>query len=154
MPRQYRHEAPYNRALRWTRTADNDTLVKWTVKATRDAWPCIEWPASIPRQDAARIAHSFAQDVVQYYREDGDQLIRMPWRTVEDGEGDCKSLAVLVASLCAAAGRRVSLRFVSYPGEDWFAHVYAIVDGVPVDPELHFSEEVIHSHRLDVHIAP
>lgn len=153
MLNQYNSEAPYTRALRYTRNASNGTLVRWCVDAVRQAWPLIEWPAGIPRRDAARIAHAYAQDVVQYVREDGDQLIRLPWRTVEDGQGDCKSLAVLVASLCAAAGRKVSLRFAQFPGEDWFGHVYAVVDGVPVDPELDFGEEVLYLARRDAVIT-
>jgi hypothetical protein len=152
MPAEYIAESPYTRALRWTGNANNRTLVRWCVDAVDAAWPLIEWPSGIPRRDAARIAHAYAKDVVQYVREDGDQLIRMPWRTVADGQGDCKSLAVLVASLCRAAGRRVVLRFVKFPGENWFGHVYAVVDGVAVDPELEFSEEVLYSHRLDVTI--
>lgn len=142
----------YAHALRTTSRADNDTLVEWTVDAVRIAWPRIEWPENLSRRDAARIAHAYAQDVVRYVREDGDQLIRLPWRTVEDGIGDCKSLAVLVASLCRAAGRSVLLRFVQYPGEDWYGHVFAVVDGVPVDPELHFSDEAVYLRSLDVPI--
>lgn len=149
MRREYVVNAPYTRAMRWTDNADNDTLVKWTTHAARTAWPCIEWPDSIPREEAAQVAHAFAQEVVRYEREDGDQLIRMPWRTLADGVGDCKSLAVLVASLCAAAGCRVVLRFTAQPGEDWFSHVYAIVDNLPVDPELQFGDEVPYISAVD-----
>lgn len=141
--------APYARALRWEPNADNATLVRWTTKAARDAWPCIPWSLKVPRAEVPRLVHAFAQDTVQYLREDGDQLIRMPWRTLEDGQGDCKSLAVLVGSLCAAAGCSVVLRFVAYPGEDWYGHVFAVVDGVPVDPELEYGEECLYSHHLD-----
>lgn len=152
MPRHYIAESPYARALRWTASASNRTLVRWCVDAVNEAWPRIEWPANLSRRGAARIAHAYAQDAVQYELESGDQLIRMPWRTIEDGVGDCKSLAVLVAALCAAAGRSVVLRFVRFPGESWYGHVYAVVDGVPVDPELDFSKEVIYWSRLDVPI--
>lgn len=141
--------APYARALRWNPEADNATLVRWTTKAARDAWPCIAWTAKVARADVPRVVHAFAVDMVRYLREDGDQLIRMPWRTLEDGQGDCKSLAVLVGSLCAAAGCSVVLRFVAYEGEDWYGHVYAVVDGVPVDPELEFGKECLYLHHID-----
>lgn len=145
----YVGNAPHTRALRYAHDADNDTLVRWTCAATRHAWPLIEWPDSIARTDAAETVHAFAREAVRYEREDGDQLIRMPWRTIADGVGDCKSLAVLVASLCAAAGCRVVLRFAQFPGEDWYGHVYAVVDGVAVDPELEFGKEVLSSAHLD-----
>lgn len=148
MPTRYKN-APYERATRWNPDADNATLVRYTIAAAREAWPRIKWPAALSKLNAARIAHEYAQCVVAYVREDGDQLIRMPWRTVEDGQGDCKSTAVLIASLCAAAGRHVVLRFVSFPGEDWYGHVYAVVDGVPVDPELTFGQECIYLHHID-----
>lgn len=144
---------PYVHTLRWTESATNGTLVRWCVDAVREAWPRIAWPDAVSRRNAARLVHAYAQTAVRYEREDGDQLIRMPWRTVADGVGDCKSLAVLVASLCAAAGCRVTLRFVRFQGEDWYGHVYAVVDGVAVDPELHFGEEVVHSSRKDVTIT-
>lgn len=144
---------PYVHALRWTRNATNGTLVRWCVEAVRHAWPRIHWPQTISRADAARLVHAYARAMVRYEREDGDQLIRMPWRTVADGVGDCKSLAVLVASLCAAAGCRVALRFVRFENENWYGHVYAVVDGVVVDPELHFGEEVLYSSRKDVTIT-
>lgn len=153
MPNGYAHDAPYTRALAWREDADNGDLVAMTVRAARIGARSLQWPAALNRADAARIAHAYAQDVVEYVREDGDQLIRLPWRTVADGQGDCKSLAVLVASLCAAAGRRVVLRFVAFPGEDWYGHVYAVVDGVPNDPELDFGEECVYSHRIDRRIA-
>lgn len=149
MFRQHVIGSPYTRALRWRTNADNDTLVRWTTNAARAAWPLIEWPASIPPDEAAFTAWQFARECVRYEREDGDQLIRMPWRTLADGVGDCKSLAVLVASLCAAAGRNVQLRFVEFPGEDWFGHVYAVVDNLPVDPELEYGEEVAYISALD-----
>lgn len=149
MPNGYIQEAPYVRALVWQTDADNADLVRLTARAARSAWPRIVWPDGLPREDAARIAHAYARDVVQYVKEDGDQLIRMPWRTVADGRGDCKSLAVLVAALCAAAGRSVALRYVAYPGEDWYGHVYAVVDGVPVDPELDFGKEVLYCAAIE-----
>lgn len=146
---QYVPDAPYTRALAWNENATNATLVRYTVKAARDAWPFIAWPREIPRERAARVVHNFAREAITYRKETGDQLTRMPWRSIEDGEGDCKSLAVLVGSLCRAAGCDVVLRFVRYPGEDHFGHVFAIVDGVPVDPELPFGMEVDAAGHLD-----
>lgn len=149
---RYVSESPYARALVWRRNASNADLVQMTVAAARMAAAVVQWPDGLPRQRAARIAHDFARRSVRYVREDGDQLIRLPWRAIADGQGDCKTLSVLVASIGAAAGRSVALRFVQYPGESWFGHVYAVIDGTPVDPELDFGAEVVYLHRLDIAI--
>lgn len=87
--------------------------------------------------------HAYAARQVEYVPENGTQVIRAPWVTVDQGRGDCKSTAVLIASMCAAAGRRVDLKFIDYEGanrEHW-AHVYALVDGTPCDPLLPYGEE-------------
>lgn len=141
--------APYTGTIRARDRATNADLVRDVTDAARTAAGKLEWPANIPPEDAAEAMHAFTRAAVHYEAEDGDQLIRMPWRTIADGTGDCKSTAVLIASMCRAAGRDARLRFVRYDGEDWFGHVYAVVDGTPVDPQLQFGEEVIHSHHTD-----
>lgn len=146
---EYDSDSPYRDTLAWNANADNATLCASVIAATRHAWTRIEWPRTTPPEDAARLAHELARTRVRYVREDGDQLIRMPWRTLSDGVGDCKSFAVLVASLCKAAGRSVVLRFAQYAGEDHFGHVYAVVDGVAVDPELPFGDEVTAEFTID-----
>lgn len=130
--------------------ADNLDLVAMVVKATRDAWPYLGAP--IARKIAPREVHAFARDSITYEKETGDQLIRMPWRTLSDGKGDCKSLAALTASLCRASGCRTTLRFVRYAGSDHFAHVYTVADGYVVDPELPFGKEVKYAAAFDVPI--
>lgn len=138
----YNSKAPYERAALWNERATNADLQRYVIDATRAAWPHIDWPRNIPRKDVPATVHAFAQQAVQYVREDGDQLTRLPWRTVEDGIGDCKSLSVLVASLARAAGCSVVLRFAQYPGDDHYGHVYAVVDGIVCDPELRLGDEV------------
>jgi hypothetical protein len=149
---RYVSGSPYTRALVWNPNATNDDLVAMVTAATRAAWRCIDVPAFMDRESAPLYAHRFARDAVSYVLEDGDQLVRMPWRSVADGVGDCKSLAVLTASLCRAAGCSVVLRFVGYPGDDHFAHVYTVADGVVVDPELTYGAEVDHAFRRDVRV--
>ena len=119
MKPQRKTDAPYTDALVWNEDATNDDLITHTLTAVRIAGRAIVWPEGVDKARAGRIAHAFARQAVRHVREDGDQLTRMPWRTLLDGRGDCKSLAVLVAALCAAAGRSVALRYVAYPGEDW-----------------------------------
>lgn len=149
MPKQYAPGSPYARALRWSRNASNDDLCTMVMEAARHSWPFLQWPRSIPREDVPAAVYEYVRERVQYVREDGDQLIRMPWRTLEDGQGDCKSLTVLVAALARAAGCSVVVRFVRYAGDDHYGHVYPIVDGVPVDVELPLGSEVNYQDKED-----
>lgn len=130
--------------------ARNGDLVQDVVTAAYIGARRCRWPAGVPAKDAGHIMWQYTRDEVKYIAERGDQYIRLPWRTLEDGRGDCKSTAVLIASMCAAAGRRAVLRFVSYPGEDYYSHVYPVVDGTPCDPLRDYGTEYIYSHRLDV----
>lgn len=139
---KYVQGAPYARAMDWNTDATNADLVALVVYAARRARPFVKVPAFVSRDNAPEVVHAFARDRVRYVLESGDQLVRMPWRTVQDGRGDCKSMAVLCATLLASAGCDTVLRFVRYRGDDHFAHVYAVGDGVPVDPELPLGSEV------------
>ena len=141
--------SPYGGTVHFNADASNADLVRYVMQTARAAWPFIEWPKGIPRRDAARAIHELARRRVRYVREDGDQLIRFPWRALEDGQGDCKTLSVFVASMARAAGLPVRIRFVRYLGDDHFAHVYAVVDGIPVDPELSYGEEVTFESKMD-----
>jgi hypothetical protein len=140
--KQAAQDSPYPHTLEWNTDADTYDLVRMTLNAARQAAPYIDWPKDIPRAEAGRVAWELARDRITYVREDGDQLVRMPWRSLADGNGDCKSLAVFVGALCKAAGCRVVMRYVQYPGDEHYGHVYAVVDGVPCDPELDHGTEV------------
>ena len=66
----------------------------------------------------------------------------MPHVLLASRVGDCKSTAVLCASLLAAAGCRVELKFLQYEAaRPWWEHVYCLADGVPVDPLLPLGRE-------------
>ena len=110
------------------------------------------WVGGIPGWNSEQI-HDWVQRTIKY-REDTDpnnQRLRMPWATVQEGAGDCKSTAILIAALAAASGRRAALRFVDQRGEGW-DHVYAIVDGIPMDPLLSAGKEVDYLCRYDIKI--
>lgn len=107
----------------------------------------------LPRDQAARLAWCFVRRFIKYAPDDREQLVRLPWRTIADGEGDCKSTAVLIAALCAASGCDVRLAFAQLPGQDYFGHVYVLSDGVAVDPLLEFGAECLYIRRAVVPIA-
>lgn len=133
--------------------ADTWSLVDDVTTTAFVALRHCSWPEEIPRSEAAETMHAYAAEV-DYIAEDGTQYIRAPWITAQQRRADCKSTAILIASMCAAAGRRVELKFLQYDdndGDHW-AHVYAVVDGVPVDPLLPFGEEYPYLRHLKVRI--
>jgi len=145
--------SPDIRYFRIRNKANTHTLVEDVTHAARIAAACTTWPAELPAKDAARLAHSFAASAVRYDADMGTQTIRMPWRSV-NSQGDCKSTAILIASLCAAAGRDVVLRFLQYePGPTWYAHVFAVVDGIPVDPLLPYGEQYDYLRKTETRIS-
>lgn len=98
--------------------------------------------------------HAFLVERITYEADtDPDyQRLRMPWRTVMDGTTDCKSSAIFIGALSLASGRTVDLRFTDATGNGW-GHVYAIVDGVAVDPLLPFGDhpKAARSHAVRFH---
>lgn len=71
------------------------------------------------------------------YNEDpnGVQWIRTPARLLHDGEGDCKSMAILSASLLNNLGIPCFFRFVSFSKNNQITHVYTVTEGgIIIDP--------------------
>lgn len=88
----------------------------------------------LPRGEVPYLCYLMLRHCVRYRPEYTDQFVRYPWRLLRDGIGDCKSFGVFAASLCARAGCATVLRFVIWRGDDHFGHVYAVADGVAIDP--------------------
>jgi len=64
---------------------------------------------------------------VRYRIDDnGYQWIKSPARLLKDGEGDCKSLTMFIASCLHCVGIPCKVRFVSFDGEDQYTHVYPV----------------------------
>lgn len=115
--------------------------------AARGAWSAV--PGNVGRALCEYVA-----DAVPYVEDGAVQSIRLPSALVLGGmSGDCKSTAVFVGGLAAAAGRAVVLRFVQYPtGPAWLSHVYAVVDGVACDPLQGYGVEAPFARSEDVAI--
>ena len=62
------------------------------------------------------------------YREDPmpRQDIRTPARLLADGVGDCKSMALFIASCLHCLGIQFVFRFVSFNGSAIYSHVYIV----------------------------
>lgn len=129
----------------------NDELIADVAAAAMVAADCIR--GGMPRASAARTVWRFVK-FGTWYKEEGPegQFVRMPWRFLSDGGGDCKSQAVFIAAMCAASGCRVVLRFVTLPGDTQPGHVFAVVDGQPVDPLLDFGKECAYIRAVDIPI--
>ena len=70
------------------------------------------------------------------YREDGIgyQHVKTPARLIHSGFGDCKSIAILVASLLTCLRIPCKFRFVCLSGNE-IGHVYVVTDsGINIDP--------------------
>lgn len=130
--------------------ADNIELAQTVAIAAAAAVPFLQ---PLPRNDAARLCWRMIAHHVGYFPEYGVQMVRMPWRLLADGVGDCKSQAVFIGSMCARSGCAVVIRFVQLPGTDYFGHVFAVVDGVPVDPLLEYGAECDYLSACDVRIS-
>lgn len=118
----------------------NAQLIGDVVAAARESARCVR--GGLDRATAGRQCWDYVRAATRYHAETPDaQLVRLPWRFVADGVGDCKSQAIFVAALCAASGCTVVLRFVTLPNDSAPGHVYAVVDGIPVDPLLEYGQE-------------
>jgi hypothetical protein len=106
-------------------------------------------PDLIPREDVPRVLHAYVVQYVPYVEDDDLQSIRRPAALVHGYSGDCKSTAIFIGSLAKKAGCDVVLRFAAYPETGYFSHVYAVVDGVPVDPLLPFGHEEPYIRKED-----
>lgn len=146
-----RPETLHARVL-WDGTVDNDGLVTLTVNAARDAVAVLRRagrPAPCPLDVLPRWCWTYCRDHANYHAEQDTQYVRMPWAFVEDGVGDCKSTAVFIGALCRAAGANVKLRFTGEVANGPYSHVYAIINGTPVDPLLTYGVEAFSLRSLD-----
>jgi transglutaminase-like putative cysteine protease len=135
------------------RTVTNGQLVEMVTDAAQIAANRIAWPKQLPRDRAPEIIHHYLRRHVRYKAEPPSmQIVRLPSATVKEGVADCKSTAVFLVAALRAAGWPVALRFIKQGGRSAYSHVYALADGVPVDPLLPFGQEPVYSAHKDVEI--
>lgn len=136
----------------WDGTVDNDGLVALTVRAAREAVVTLRKaarPVPCALDVLPRWCWLYCREHAEYHAEQDTQYVRMPWAFVEDGVGDCKSTAVFIGAVCRAAGANVKLRFTAEAADGPYSHVYAIINGVPVDPLLPFGVEAFSLRSID-----
>lgn len=93
------------------------------------------------------------------YNEDppGVQWVRTPARLIHDAEGDCKSMAILTASLLANLDIPCFFRFVSFSPNKQITHVYVVTNGgIIIDPVERVNGQPIfnyassYTHKIDM----
>lgn len=114
-----------------------------TVRQARDVAHSVRWARMPDRAMVPTLLHHYAAHRIPYTADGNLQSIRRPAAIVGAGmTADCKSTAVFIGGLGAAAGCDVRLRFVEYAGTPWLSHVYAIIDGTACDPLQQFGAEL------------
>lgn len=145
-----RTERPY--LIRERADADTWHLVEDVIYAALLSISCTA-PIQGMKKHAAKYAHAIAAGI-EYRADNGDQTIMMPHRLLTHGRGDCKSTAVLCATIGAAAGCRVDLAFIQYDeGPTHWQHVFAIIDGIACDPLLPLGDAFPYLRGIQTRIA-
>jgi hypothetical protein len=128
---------------------DNAALVGAVVDAARNAADIVRWSDPPDRDRVPDLLHRYVRTCTKYRAENDTQVIRYPSALVRERVGDCKSTAVFIAALAAGAGCRSSVVFIRQQGKPWWSHVFAVVDGVAVDPLLPLSREAPNTGRRE-----
>lgn len=102
-------------------------------------------------EETCRAVFDFIVDNVNYNEDpDGVQWIRTPARLLHDGEGDCKSMAILSASLLNNLGIPCFFRFVSFSKNNQITHVYTVTEsGIIIDPVERIDEQPVFNYASE-----
>lgn len=125
--------------LKKRRGTTND-IINEVLNTYQDTWhTTAELAESLRRgteEETCRAVFDFIIANVNYNEDpDGVQWIRTPARLLHDGEGDCKSMAILSASLLNNLGIPCFFRFVSFSKNNQITHVYTVTEsGIIIDP--------------------
>lgn len=126
-----------------THSGNNATVIR-TIKEVFDEYKDTVRPITVDLDglDLYSQCYSIFQyiiDHVQYKEDEGNnQYIKTPARLLNDGVGDCKSMAILAACCLYTLGIPCYLRFVSFNKNPIYTHTYVVVpDGdseIVIDP--------------------
>lgn len=82
---------------------------------------------NLPVDERCRAVFSYLARNVRYKLDPiGNQYIKTPARLLSDGEGDCKSLTMFIASCLYCLHVPVIVRFVNFDGGYQYSHVYPV----------------------------
>ena len=102
-------------------------------------------------EETCRAVFDFIIENVNYNEDpDGVQWIRTPARLLHDGEGDCKSMAILSASILNNLGIPCFFRFVSFSKNHQITHVYTVTEsGIIIDPVERVNGQPVFNYASD-----
>lgn len=115
-------------------------IINEVLNTYQDTWHTTAELAETLRRnteyDTCKAVFDFIVENVNYNEDpNGVQWIRTPARLLHDGEGDCKSMAILSASLLNNLGIPCFFRFVSFSKNNQITHVYTVTEsGIIIDP--------------------
>lgn len=134
-------------------TTDNAGLVRAVRNAARDAVRLVRWREAPDLDRLPELLHRYVNERTRYRPEKSTQVIRYPSAFVRQAVGDCKSTAVFIAAMGAAAGCRATVVFIRQGGRPYFSHVFATLDGVTVDPLLPLGTEAPNTGRVEYEVT-
>lgn len=130
-------------------------IINEVLNTYQDTWHTTAELAEILRQeteeDTCRAVFDFIINNVRYNEDpDGVQWIRTPARLLHDGEGDCKSMAILSASILNNLGIPCFFRFVSFSKNHQITHVYTVTEsGIIIDTVERVNGQPVFNYASD-----
>lgn len=130
-------------------------IINEVLNTYQDTWHTTAELAEILRreteEDTCRAVFEFIINNVRYNEDpDGVQWIRTPARLLHDGEGDCKSMAILSASILNNLGIPCFFRFVSFSKNHQITHVYTVTEsGIIIDPVERINGQPVFNYASD-----
>lgn len=130
-------------------------IINEVIATYRDTWHTTAELAETLRRDneldTCKAVFDFIVDNVHYNEDpNGVQWVRTPARLLHDGEGDCKSMAILSASLLNNLDIPCFFRFVSFSKNKQITHVYTVTEsGIIVDPVERIDGQPVFNYASD-----
>lgn len=130
-------------------------IINEVLNTYQDTWhTTAELAETLKREteeDTCRAVFEFIINNVRYNEDpDGVQWIRTPARLLHDGEGDCKSMAILSASILNNLGIPCFFRFVSFSKNHQITHVYTVTEsGIIIDPVERVNGQPVFNYASD-----
>lgn len=124
---------------------DTHAIIKTIMYADKYLGPATskqakELKGNTPLQSAKNVWSWVKQNIKYVLDPAGEQYVKDPAVTFKDGYSDCKSRSLFQASLLKNLGIPFAYRFVYYPGDTIYKHVYivAYINGreYPMDPDM------------------
>lgn len=130
-------------------------IINEVISTYKDTWHTTAELSQHLRRDTelntCKAVFDFIVENVHYNEDpDGVQWVRTPARLLHDGEGDCKSMAILCASLLNNLGIPCFFRFVSFHRNKQITHVYTVTEsGIIIDPVERVNGEPVFNYASE-----